>query len=272
MFSIIIPLYNKESFVKDTIISVLKQTYSQFEIIIVDDGSTDGSLSVVECIDDERIRVFHKENEGVSIARNYGAEKARYEYLCFLDADDIWMPDFLQNMYNLIAQYPAYHFYGTALDIRYESHVIKVRHGYRQTVVIRDFCRASLFHRKNIICIGTICVKKSLFFTQGGFPPHVKYGEDLDLFLRLSCASPLVYSNKSYFVYEISRRGTIGPASKNLLIGKMAKNWYEYQYPNRLSLWLYTTMKMILLAFSSYIRTREYKIAFGILKNIRLKI
>ena len=87
-FSIIIPLYNKEKDIETTINSVLNQTFTNYEVILVDDGSTDNSYKVVSDIEDSRIQIFKKENQGVSKARNYGVSKAKTEYIAFLDADD----------------------------------------------------------------------------------------------------------------------------------------------------------------------------------------
>lgn len=80
MFSVVIPLYNKELSIKNTIESVLKQTFQDFEILVVNDGSTDNSAEIVEQIDDSRIRLIHQANQGVSAARNKGIEKAKFEY------------------------------------------------------------------------------------------------------------------------------------------------------------------------------------------------
>ena len=88
LISIIVPLYNKEKFIETTINSVLQQTYKDFELIIVDDGSTDDSAAIVEAIKDPRIRLIKKKNEGVSAARNFGISKSNGEWLLFLDADD----------------------------------------------------------------------------------------------------------------------------------------------------------------------------------------
>lgn len=90
MFSVVIPLYNKEINIGNTIQSVLNQTFQDFEIVIVNDGSTDKSLQVVEQIDDSRIRIINKPNGGVSSARNRGIEEAKREWIAFLDGDDLW--------------------------------------------------------------------------------------------------------------------------------------------------------------------------------------
>jgi glycosyltransferase involved in cell wall biosynthesis len=83
MFSVIIPLYNKELSISNTIQSVLDQTFQNFEIVIVNDGSTDNSVKEVEKFDDKRIRLIHQENKGVSAARNRGIEEAKYEWIAF---------------------------------------------------------------------------------------------------------------------------------------------------------------------------------------------
>lgn len=102
LFSVIIPLYNKEKCIARTINSVLSQSYTNFEIVIVDDGSTDNSAAIVKTITDSRIRLFQKENGGVSSARNYGTRKACGEWILFLDADDVLLPNSLRKMYNVL--------------------------------------------------------------------------------------------------------------------------------------------------------------------------
>src|SRR5690554_5521626 len=96
MFSVVIPLYNKELSISNTIQSVLDQTFQNFEIVIVNDGSTDNSVKEVEKFDDKRIRLIHQENQGVSAARNRGIKEARYEWIAFLDGDDLWEKEHLE--------------------------------------------------------------------------------------------------------------------------------------------------------------------------------
>ena len=87
MISVVIPLYNKEKQIRKTLQSVLTQTFQDFEIVVVNDGSTDNSAIEVEKVKDPRIRLIHQQNAGVSAARNKGIEEARYELIAFLDAD-----------------------------------------------------------------------------------------------------------------------------------------------------------------------------------------
>lgn len=118
MFSVVIPLYNKQDCIRNTVQSVLNQTFPDFEINIVDDGSTDRSLEIARQFDDPRIRVFSKPNGGVSSARNYGIRQSRKKYIAFLDADDLWYPDYLSEIARLIDKYPGCGIYSAGYILR----------------------------------------------------------------------------------------------------------------------------------------------------------
>ena len=105
MFSIVIPLYNKEKQIANTIKSIQNQTFQEFEMVIVNDGSTDNSVEIVKQIADKRIKLINQENGGVSRARNTGIKNSSFEYIAFLDADDEWEKDYLENVNNMINQY-----------------------------------------------------------------------------------------------------------------------------------------------------------------------
>ena len=106
MFSVVIPLYNKEESIFNTIKSVLKQSCQNFEIIVVNDGSTDRSVDAVKAINDERIRLIHQENQGVSAARNRGINESRYEWIAFLDGDDLWESNHLEEIVKMMNTFP----------------------------------------------------------------------------------------------------------------------------------------------------------------------
>lgn len=108
MISVVIPLYNKEELITVTVRSVLSQTFADFELLIVNDGSTDGSLAVVSAISDPRIKVINIENSGVSVARNTGIKAASHDWVAFLDADDWWDHSFLEEMTKAIKSYPEH--------------------------------------------------------------------------------------------------------------------------------------------------------------------
>lgn len=110
MISVVIPLYNKEASIAQSLKSVLSQEYDDFEVVIVDDGSTDGSVGVVEAINDPRIRLIKQENGGPSMARNTGVKNAKGEWILFLDADDEFLPGALRMFRDAINSHPEFNF------------------------------------------------------------------------------------------------------------------------------------------------------------------
>ena len=122
-FSVIIPLYNKEKYIKRAVKSALKQTFSDIEIIIIDDSSTDNSVQEVEKIKDPRIRLVHRSRPGPGgyAARNYGIKNAIGEYIAFLDADDEWLSDYLQEIFYLIQKYPQAQSFVSAFITKFSS-------------------------------------------------------------------------------------------------------------------------------------------------------
>ncbi len=104
--SVVVPLYNKRRFIERALQSILGQSVSDFELIVVDDGSTDGSHELVEAVNDPRVRLFRQPNAGPGAARNRGIQEARGEFLAFLDADDEWEPDYLQESLRVLETDP----------------------------------------------------------------------------------------------------------------------------------------------------------------------
>jgi glycosyltransferase involved in cell wall biosynthesis len=114
MFSIVVPVYNKRALLRATVESALAQGFAKFELILVDDGSTDGSLEAVADIADPRIRILRQENGGASAARNAGMAAAQHEWIAFLDADDLWLPDHLAELDRIRSRFPEAGLIGTA--------------------------------------------------------------------------------------------------------------------------------------------------------------
>jgi len=123
--SVVIPLYNKGRYISEAIDSVLAQTVRDFELIIVDGGSTDGSLEIVAGYTDPRITCFLQEGKGVSTARNQAVQRANAELIAFLDADDAWYPDFLETILKLRQDYPAAGMYGTGYEVYFEGKLVR---------------------------------------------------------------------------------------------------------------------------------------------------
>ncbi|WP_414754905.1 glycosyltransferase family 2 protein [Anabaena sp. CCY 9910] len=107
--SVIIPAYNCEATIKETIESVLRQSFSDFELIVINDGSQDNTLDVVSQIQDSRIKIFSFENAGGNISRNRGLNISQGKFISFLDADDIWMPDKLKSQLEALYKNPGFH-------------------------------------------------------------------------------------------------------------------------------------------------------------------
>ena len=125
MISVIIPLYNKQDSITGTIQSVLGQSVTDFELVVVDDGSTDNSVVMVQEIHDERIRVISKQNGGVCSARNAGIRAAHGEYVALMDADDIWDKDYLKEQLRMVADFPDCHMWGINYAETVEGRIIR---------------------------------------------------------------------------------------------------------------------------------------------------
>ena len=107
LISVVIPVYNKRKSIRRTVESVLNQTYKDYELLVVDDGSTDGSMDELNSIKDSRLKCFYKKNSGVSDTRNYAMEKASGDIVAFLDGDDLWHSEFIESMLNIILICPS---------------------------------------------------------------------------------------------------------------------------------------------------------------------
>jgi glycosyltransferase involved in cell wall biosynthesis len=202
MFSVIIPLYNKVDYISISINSVLNQTFQEFELIIIDDGSTDNSLDVVKTFQDNRIRIVTQENQGVSSTRNNGVNISKYEYITFLDADDWWDKHFLEEMYFLIQEYPDAILYGSNfLCTKGEEKYFRIKIVDSDKGYINYF-KLFFLNKESPIWTSAICIKKQYFLVEKGFKPNLKSGEDLDLWMRLACKYKIAYVNKYLSYYN----------------------------------------------------------------------
>lgn len=203
-FSVIIPLYNKEYFIINTLQSVLAQTFSDFEILLINDGSTDESEAVAKTITDHRIRFFNKENGGVSTARNFGISQAKSSYITFLDADDYWYPDFLQTMRNLIEKFPEQKVFAGAIEIETSKNVMPGQYSIQKTAEteIVDYFEAS--EKESVIFTSCAVFHESVFEKVGVFDPEIRSGQDIDLWIRIGLEFPVLFTWKvlTKYVYD----------------------------------------------------------------------
>jgi glycosyltransferase involved in cell wall biosynthesis len=202
MFSIVIPLYNKEESIQNTLQSVLRQSFTDFEVIVVDDGSTDLSCERVEELNDVRVRIFKKKNGGVCSARNKGIEESKYDYIAFLDADDYWEPNYLKEQLHLITDFPDAALWGCAFGFKFGDKKQQIDHVL--PINYRDFVsnyfglrrKTDLFHTSAVV------IKKEAFAEVGMFDIRIKYGEDLDMWYRIINHFPVVFFNKTLAYYQ----------------------------------------------------------------------
>ncbi|EGK02952.1 MULTISPECIES: glycosyltransferase family 2 protein [Dysgonomonas] len=201
-YSVVIPLYNKEDSIVKTVKSVLNQEYAQFEIVVVNDGSTDKSLERLSQIQDDRIRIISTENGGVSHARNVGIREAKYEWIAFLDGDDIWEKNYLHEMVLFMEKYSDAQMYGANRYIINKSGDI-VRKKCRLNA---DFMGYLLPYYKYASSMGPLfflsstIVNKEKSIEIGLFDETLSFGEDMDFIIRFTFYNKVAFYNR-YLIY-----------------------------------------------------------------------
>ena len=240
-FSVIIPLYNKAPYIRKALESVLEQTYTDYELIIVDDGSTDGSFAIAKQFIDERLKIKGAEDEakgeenskadtnaynlspinyklirqanaGVSAARNAGVALSSAEYLAFLDADDWWEPTYLERMAQLIVDYPDAGLYASNY-IYYKpgkTHVaLNIPTGYI------NYPKAYYEGGAMPVTSITAIMHRTIFNEMGGFPLGVQLGEDFLLWAKIALRYPVAFLNEALAYYNNNLPATLR-ATRNL--------------------------------------------------------
>lgn len=298
MISIVIPLYNKESEIINTLKSIFNQTYQNYEIIIVNDGSTDNSVAKIrEFTDDNRLRIINKKNGGVGSARNEGISNAKYEYISFIDADDEWMPDYLATQVDLIEKFPQCAVFSTGYKLRNRDNkesLAKIAYN-----VIKFNKDKGLFKNYFVLAsrsnpplwTSSIVVRKDAINSIGGFKENVKSGEDLLAWAHLACRYGIAHNKNVLAIYRTGysnprppeRIDIVGKELESLLSNNRRipslKTYISLWYKMRMSRCLVHRMYgRALLAFVKSLRYNPFQIGvynamlkFGIL-GLRHKI
>lgn len=207
-FSVIIPLYNKAPYVRKAVSSVLSQTFTDFELVIVDDGSRDSSAEIaMKAIEGrDNCRLFRQENAGVSAARNNGVAVSHGDYLCFLDADDWWDSHFLEEMSQLITDFPEAGAYGSNYTIVNETKRktrvarIGIGEGFEKGYINYFQAYASTMYMP--LWTGAVCVPREVFDEMGGFPEGITLGEDFLLWVNIALKHQVAFLNKPLAYYN----------------------------------------------------------------------
>jgi glycosyltransferase involved in cell wall biosynthesis len=253
--SIVIPAYNAESTIIETIESVQKQTFSDFEIIIIDDGSTDNTVEVIKNIHDRRIQVISYEHRGVSAARNQGISYANGELIAFLDADDLWTPDKLELQLAALEKYPEA---GVAYSWTYfmyqQGKVIKPGHPvyFKGDVYANLLVENFLAHGSNPL------IRRQVIDCIGEYDLGLTHSEDWDFYIRLASHCDFALVPKHQIFYRQSSGSTtskIDGIEKQMLVMfektfKAAPTQYQY-LKNRSLAWVYQYCTQQYLEYST---------------------
>lgn len=200
--SVVIPAYNAERTILETIKSVQQQTFSDWEIIVINDGSTDRTIELLQSISDERLKIFSYENGGVATARNRGISRACGEFIAFLDADDLWTPDKLELQLTALKQHPeagvayswTYYFIDGQEETLYPGKQFFFEGNVYPQLLVENF----LAHGSNPL------IRKTVIESVGEFDSTFPHCADWDFYLRLAACCPFVVVPKHQIYYRQS--------------------------------------------------------------------
>lgn len=202
--SVIIPLYNKENCIRKTIYSVLQQTYDNIEILVINDGSTDGSLDIIKTIKSDKIRIITQNNSGVSAARNRGIEEAVGDWVVFLDADDFMFPNALSHLYNLVKNanlsIGCANFFILNKDYNVYPYLRSKYNG------ATDNINKQMLFGQAFLRMGNSIFSKEIMSNMR-FNSSFKRYEDLDFFLRVTHNQQVAVSSTPVVVYSYLNGG-----------------------------------------------------------------
>ncbi|KAF2330355.1 glycosyltransferase family 2 protein [Flavobacterium ginsenosidimutans] len=203
-FSVVIPLHNKADHIENAIKSIFDQTFIDYEIIIINDGSTDASEAIARKFYDKRIQIFNQKNQGVSVARNFGIEKSSGKFIAFLDADDYWFPNHLEELHKLILDFPNCGMYCSRYKTKIGTNHFKtpVFQGIANSFkgIINDYFYSNKPSR--ITWTSSLAISKEILENIGGFTPGITNGQDLELWTKIGIRFPVAITNKTTAIYN----------------------------------------------------------------------
>lgn len=230
MISVVIPLYNKEKAIVGTLNSVLAQTYTDYEVIIVNDGSTDQSKEMIELWLAEnssrcgcRFRLLSKSNGGVCSARNRGIQEAKGEYVAFLDGDDLWDKNYLAEQVRMITDFPKAAMWGINFaEVINGNQLVRrlatgLPDGYRGYV--DNYFEFS--HQSDLFCSSSVVICKEVFDKVGYFDERIKHSEDNDMWWRIIAMFSVAFYDRymAFYCFDAENRAL------------QRKIWLKYDMP-----------------------------------------
>jgi glycosyltransferase involved in cell wall biosynthesis len=228
-FTVIIPLYNKEKYIENAIKSVLDQTFTDFEILIIDDFSSDKSAVIASKFESEKVQlIYHEKNCGLSATRNTGIKKANSNYITFLDADDLWKSTFLESIFQLIQNFPEARIFGTNYEEIWGTVVKNPRNG--SEILPINFTGYINFFKINvkqgIYNHGSVCFHKEVYEKVGFYNEKINFSEDLDFNIRANYNFKLAYTNSIQMRYFMQTENQLTQSS---LLNKTIPNFDTYE-------------------------------------------
>ena len=221
-FSVIIPLYNKVPYIRGTIDSVLAQTFQDFEIVVVDDGSTDGSADILDTLTDPRLRVVRQPNAGVSAARNRGISMANGQWVAFLDADDWHHPQYLASLVLAQSMQPESDIVATQyMPVEDTTNVWPLMPVLRakplSVELINDL--PERWMKGPTFTTSSVCIRTALLQEMHPcFAVGESHGEDLDMWFRAAERSPIALVMTPLVAYRISVEGSLSLKNPTLTL------------------------------------------------------
>jgi len=228
MISVVMPLYNKQSYVENSIQSVLQQTYRNFELLVIDDGSTDTSVEIVLRQKDERIRLIQKKNGGEASARNFGILNATFDYICFIDADDLWSVNYLEYMVIEINRFSYLDFGIITSNYNILLANGKLKKAFSKFQPNKSFIVDDYFHSSKILPLvtsNTAFIPKKVFNHLGYFNEELSIGTDLEMWYRIAKNYKIIFSNFIGATYNHQALGRECDKPRNLNIKLILAFW-----------------------------------------------
>lgn len=256
-FSIVIPLYNKENYIAATLHSVLSQTFTDFEVLVINDVSTDNSVNIAQTFSNKRVKIInHSVNKGLSASRNTGIKNAKANYIALIDADDVWKPNFLEKIHEMTLNLPDAGLYATNYEEVYSGNTVIQSPQKLESGIITYFFHHEL--SKHIYCYSSVCIKREVFNEIGYFDESITMGEDVDFNVRANLKFKVAYYNKPLARITMFSENQITHSSlRNKVIIDHDK--FEKENPQRADLKKY-------LDFHRYTMAKRYKLS-GDFKN-----
>jgi glycosyltransferase involved in cell wall biosynthesis len=235
--SIVMPLYNKEHEILRSIGSVVRQTVGGWELIVIDDGSTDASAQRVEQINDPRIAMFRQTNAGVAAARNAGAARARARFVAFLDADDEWDEDMVATLLGLQKSHPSARVLATGYRVRHfpDAGVEAVIRGLEanfETGLLDDYFSIAA-QSDPPITSSSVAVERAALDAVGGFPVGLAAGEDLVTWARLAARYPIAFARGAHATFWAPADTTKRPGRRPAVPDRVAAALANLHVPGR---------------------------------------